>query len=280
MSNIVKLGTHKTPTQGNGSISTGCIALYPCHQATTDNTLTDTSGNGYTAQAGAALVPATAFASPQGITTTEAASTDTTCYLPLAQYNYSYNANESLLWHTRVKLTAIPAATKPLVAQGGNNASAPGLRLIVTNTGLVAWALDHAGGTAFSANTDIAGPANDGKLDTNWRSVMLAMWALDKSAGTASYGIWIDGTYAFNATGAKSATGLPASVTPAEGVRIGQYYRSSGPTTASIGGLHSYAHLYRAPSAVTHTWAQMDALAKRLAKFPGLPLNSVEWPMT
>jgi len=279
MGNQLRLGSQRTASQSNLGISTGCIACYPCHQATTDNTLTDISGNSRTGVAGAALVPATAFASPQGITTAEAASTDTTCRLALADFTYSFNNGDTLLIATRVKLTALPAASKPLWAQGGNNTAAPGWALSVKSTGELFTRLDHAGGQAFGADTNAAGPASDGKMDTNWRSVVFAFWGHNVAGGTASYCLWIDGTVAYS-TYPKTASSLPTSVTPAEAFRIGQYYRTSGPTTTSIGGLHSYVHLYRAPVAVTNTFAKMDALAKRLYRFPGEPLNAVEWPMT
>lgn len=278
MSNSLKIGSIITPTRANGGISLGCIACYPCHQATTDTTLEDISGNGNTGAAGVALVPATAFASPQGITTAEAASTDTTMRLLQPSFTHDYNSGETLLIATRVKLTALPAATKPLLAQGGNNTSAQGFALNVANSGTLGYRLDGPASQIFGSQTEAAGPASDGKIDTNWRSVMFAFWNHNVAAGTASYAIFIDGEHAYLA-GPKTASSLPASISPAEAFRIGQYYRAAGPTTASIGGLHSYVHLYRAPNAVSNSLAKMEALAKRLFRIPSVPLTAAEWPM-
>lgn len=280
MSNALKIGQMKDPTQSNGGITSGCIVCWPCHMSTASNTLQDISGNSRTGLAGVALVPGTAFASPQGITTAEAASTDTTCRLSLSDFEYSFNAGDSLLIHTRVKLTAVPAATKPLWAQGGNSSAAQGVRLNVSNTGVMSIVLDHPGGTAFLDVTDAGGPSSNGVIDTNWRSITVALWGHVPAAGTASYGIWIDGVCGFSENDTRSATSMPTSVTPVEAFRVGQYYRASGPVTASIGGLHSYLHAYRAPQAVTNTFQKMQLLAKRLHKCPSLPLNSTEWPMT
>ncbi len=278
MSNILRVGQLVNPTQTNGGISTGCIACFPCHQATTDTVLADISGNGNNGSAGVALVAATAFASPQGLTTAEAASTDTTERLAQAAFTYNYNNGDTLLIATRVKLTAVPAASKPLWAQGGNNSTAQGWSLRVKSTGVVFYQLDGPAASYNSFDTDTAGPASDGKIDTNWRNVLFAFWNHNVGAGTASYGIWIDGAGAY-LTSPKSATGLPATITPAEAFRIGQYYRASGPTTASIGGLHSYVHIYRAPNAVVQSLTKMDSLAKRIYRCPSVPLNAVEWPM-
>lgn len=279
MSNILRVGQLVTPTQANGGISPGCIACYPCHQATTDTVLTDISGNGNHGSAGVAMVPATAFGSPQGLLTAEAASTDTTERLALGNFTYNYNNGDTLLIATRVKLSAIPAATKPLWAQGGNSSAAPGFALNVQSSGLLSHRLDNVGSSQFGSNTDAGGVAGDGKMDASeWRTVVFAWWNHNVGALTANYGIWIDGVSAY-AAGPKSATSLPASINPTEAFRIGQYYRTVGPTTASIGALHSYIHIYRAPNAVSNTLAKMDALAKRLHRCPSMPLNAVEWPM-
>lgn len=282
MSNVLKFGPRITRTQANGGITTGAIAVYPCHHATTDPVLVDVSGSANSGVAGAAFVSATAFASTNGILTVDAASTDTT--QKLGAFPYSFNAGDSLLVANRINITtALPGATKPIWAQGGNNTTAQGFGMRCKTTGALFWVLDGPAGQFFSSDTDAAGPANNGLLTAAvWHHIVFAWFGhvIGSGAnGTAYYGIWINGKYAYAAGGAKSAGSLPSVVTPSESMRIGQYYRTAGPTTLSIGATQSSYHFYRAPQAVVQTFAKIDALAKRLYRDPETPLSLAEWPM-
>ena len=283
MSNVLKFGQRITPTRANGGISTGAMAIYPCHQAVADSVLADASGNANNSLAGAAFVAATAFASPAGILTADAASTDTT--QRLSSFPYSFNAGDSLLIANRINITtALPAATKPIWSQGGNNTVSQGFGLRCKTTGALLWQLDGPAGQFFGADTDAAGPASNGLLTAAvWHHIVFGWWGHvigSGSNGTAFYGIWINGKYAYAAGAAKTASSLPSVVTPSEAMRIGQYYRTIGPTTLSIGATQSSYHFYRAPQAVVQSFAQMDLLAKRLYRDPETPLSLAEWPMS
>lgn len=287
MPNQLKVGSMLTPSRANGGISPGCIIYTGCHQATTDTTCTEDSGSGIYIAPGASLVPATQFATPQGITTVEADTTDKTVRIVNADYSYSYNNGDTLLIHTRVKLTALPTgASKPLWAQGGNSTAAQGLRLnVASTTGLLLLALDGPSTTQFFATTDQAGAANNGAMDiSNWRNVTFAWWSHvvgSGANGTSAYSIWIDGEPAYSGVSPyRLGSALPSPVVPVESYRIGAYYRSSGPTFAPIGAIHSNHHIYRAPNAVANSFAKMNALAKRLHLAPHLPLSLAEWPMS
>lgn len=283
MSNVLKFGPRITRTQANGGITTGAMAIYPCHHSTADPVLVDASGNENNGLAGAAFSAPTAFASAAGILTADAASTDTT--QRLTSFPYSFNAGDSLLVANRINITtALPASSKPIWSQGGNNSTAQGLGLRLKSTGVLFWQIDGPSSTFNSSDTDASGPAGDGKLTaTVWHHIVLGWWGhvIGSGAnGTAYYGIWINGKFAYAVGTAKTASSLPSSVTPAEAMRIGQYYRTSGPTTLSIGATQSSYHFYRAPQASARTFAQMDAIAKRLYRDPETPLSLAEWPMT
>lgn len=279
MPNQLKIGQIVTPTVANGGITPGCIACFPCRQATTDTVLANIAQPLVTGEAGVAFVPGTAFASPQGLLTADAASTDTTMRLSLANFTYSYNNSDTLLIATRLKITsALPGATKPIWAQGGNNSSAQGLGLRCKTTGALFVQLDGAS-QFFSADTDAGGPAGNGLLTAAvWHHVVVALWGMNAAAGTGNVGIWINGEKGF-ITNEKALTSWPATITPAEGFRIGQYYRTSGPTTLSIGATQSDFHIYRAPQSVIYTGAQMREIANRLYRDPSRPLSTSEWRM-
>lgn len=282
MPNQLNIGSRNAaPTKSNGGVSTGAIAVFPCRHSTSTTVLANIADPLVTGEAGAALVPATAFASAEGLLTADAASTDTTMRLSLANFTYSYNNNDSLLIATRIKITSgLPAATKPIWAQGGNNSSAPGWSLRCKTTGALFLQYDHAGGSGYLSDTNAAGPANDGLLTAaTWHHVVAALWDMNAAAGTGKYGIWINGVRAFTTTD-KSMSSMPATITPTEALRIGQYYRTSGPTTLSIGATQSDFHVYRAPQAVVLTQAKLDALANRLYRDPTRPLTPTEWPMS
>lgn len=279
MGNQLKVGSLINPTRANGGITTGVIAVLPCRQATTDSGLVDISGNANPGLPGAAFVAATAFASPQGILTADAATTDTTCYIPLAKFNYSYNAGDTLLIASRIKLAALPGATKPVWAQGGNNSTAQGLGLRVKVNGALTLQLDGPASSYYTGDTDAGGPAGNGLLTASvWHHVVFAIWNADPVAGTANFGIWINGVRAFS-TADKAVSGWPSAVTPTEGLRIGQYYRSTGPTTLSLGATQSDFHAYRSPKEAIFTQAQLDAIANRLFRDPSRPLSAAEWRM-
>ena len=282
MSNVIKVAPRITRTQANGGITTGAIGVYPCHQATTDTALTDISGNSNLGAAGVAFVAATAFASPSGILTADAASTDTT--QRLSAFGYSFSAGDSLLVANRINIaSALPGATKPIWSQGGNNTVSQGFGLRIKTTGALLWQLDGPASSYNSNDTDASGPASNGLLTAAaWHHIVFGWWGhvIGTGAnGTAYYGIWINGKYAYATGAAKTASSLPSVVTPAEQMRIGQYYRVIGPTTLSIGATQSSYHFYRAPQAVAQTFAQMDAIAKRLYRDPETPLSLAEWPM-
>lgn len=283
MSNVLKFGPRIARSQSNGGITTGAIAVFPCHHSTADPVLVDASGNANNGLAGAAFNAATAFASTAGILTADAASTDTT--QRLSSFPYSFNAGDSLLIANRINITtALPGATKPVWAQGGNNTSAQGFGLRCKTTGALFWQIDGPASQFYGTDTDASGPAGNGLLTaTVWHHIVFAWFShvIGSGAnGTAYYGIWINGKYAYAVGSAKTASSLPSVVTPSEGMRIGQYYRSSGPTTLSIGATQSSYHFYRAPQSVIQTFAQIDALAKRLYRDPETPLSLAEWPMS
>jgi hypothetical protein len=112
-----------------------------------------------------------------------------------------------------------------------------------------------------------------------WRTLMFAFWNHNVGAGTAYYCIWIDGVPAYAAT-PKTASSLPASVVPIEGLHIGQYHRTTGPVTASIGAIQSDFQVYHSPNTVALSMAQLNIIAARLFSDPTRPLSSAEWPMT
>lgn len=281
MPNAIKLGSRIARTQANGGITTGAIAVYPCHHANTSPVLLDASGNTNNGIAGGFFSSATAFASTAGILTTDAASTDTT--QKLASFPYSFNAGDSLLIANRINITsALPGATKPIWAQGGNNSSAQGFSLRCKTTGALFWQLDGPSTSYFSADTNASGPAGNGLLTAAaWHHIVFGWWGHvvgTGANGTAYYGIWINGKMAFS-EGTKTASSLSSVVTPVEAMRIGQYYRTAGPTTLSIGATQSSYHFYRAPQASIRTFDQMDGIAKRLYRDPETPLSLAEWPM-
>jgi len=277
MPNALKLGPRITRTQANGGITTGAIAILPCHQATTDNALADISGNGNNGLAGASFVGATHFASTEGVLTPDASgSSDFAQRLSSFPYGTSgYNNGDTLLIAGRMKLTAgYPAASKPIISQGGNNTAAQGIRLSMNaTTGTLFMVWDGPASSVFSANTDTAPPSS------GWFHYVFALWSHTPAAGTLTYGIWINGERAYTSF-PKSGSALPTSMTPAEALRIGAYHRASGPVDASIGATHASIHLYRAPAAVPQTTAKMDALARRLYRDPESPLSLAEWPMS
>lgn len=271
MPNALKLGPRVARTRANGGITTGAIAVLPCHHSTAENSLVDISGAGNNGIPGAAFTPATHFAGTDGVITPDSAG-----LLDYAQrlgsFGYDFNAGDTLLIAGRMKLTAgYPAASKPIIAQGGNNSAAQGIRLSMTATGTLAMVWDGAS-SAFSANTDTAAPSS------GWFSYMFALWGHTPAAGTAYYGIWLNGASAFT-TYPKSATGLPTSMVPTEALRIGAYHRTTGPVDASIGATHASIHIYRAPASVAQTTNKMAALARRLYRDPETPLSLAEWPM-
>lgn len=282
MPNQLNIGSRSAdPTKSNGGVSTGAIAVFPCRHSTSTTVLSNIADPLVTGEAGAAFAAATAFASPQGLLTADAASTDTTMRLSLTNFTYSYNNSDSLLIATRINITSsLPAATKPIWAQGGSSSAAPGWALKCKTTGALFLQYDHAGGSGYLADTNAGGPAGNGLLTAaTWHHVVVALWDMNASAGTGKYGIWIDGARGYSAVD-KAASGLPTTITPVEALRIGQYYRSSGPTTSSIGATQSDFHVYRAPQSVVLTQAKLDALANRLYRDPTRPLTPTEWPMT
>lgn len=278
---IIIPSRYKAPTKGNSGITSGAIAVFPCRHATTDTVLSNIADPLVTGEPGAAFNPATAFASPQGLLTADAAATDTTMRLSPANFTYSYNSNDSLLIATRVKLTtSLPGSTKPVWAQGGNNSTAQGWQMKCTTSGGLLLQYDHPGGSGYLATTDAGGPAGNGLLTADtWFSVVAAIWDMNASAGTGKYGIWIDGKRAYT-TGDKSMSSMPAAITPTEAFRIGQYYRTSGPVTLSIGATQSDFHIYRAPQAVVLSQTILDKLASRLHRDPTRPLTPAEWAMS
>lgn len=279
MANQLKIGARVHPTQANGGISTGAIAIYPCFHSNTESSLTDISGNNNHGAPGVAFSAATQFATPTGLTNTDGASTDTTMRIPLANWTYNYNAGDNLLVAGMLKMASLPSSSKPIWAQGGNNSTAQGPSLKISSGGVLFWQLDNAGASIFAANTDAGGPANNGVLTTAvWHHVMFAMWNHNVSAGTATFGIWLNGARGFSVAD-KSLSSLPASIAPVEAVRIGQYYRTSGPTTLSFGATQNSYHFYRSPNSVIWTQTQMDGLAKRLHRSPVKPLSAAEWRM-
>jgi len=282
MSNALKFGPRIARTLANGGVSPGYIALYLGHHATTDPVLVDVSGKGNNGVAGAAFVSATAFASTDGLLTTDAANTDTT--QKLGAFDYNFNNGDCLLTACRIKLATVPAWTKPIWSQGGNNSSAQGMGLRVTVASNLTFTIDNAGSTIFGAYTDQAGPLNDGAIPTgSWAHVMFCWWGhvLGSGAnGTAYYGMWINGKQAFAGDGVKNATNLPNVITPTEACRIGQYYRTAGPTTVSLGATQASMHFLRAANSASSaiTVAKLDALARRLYRDPESPLSAAEWP--
>lgn len=279
MSNVLRFGPRIARTLANGGVTTGAIGVYPAHPSTTENSLRDVSGAGNNTVAGAAFVGATHFASPAGVLTVDAASTDIAQRLPA--FGYDFNAGDALLVANRINITtSLPASSKPIWGQGGNNSAAPGWALKCKSTGNLFLQLDHAGGSVYGSDTDASGPASDGKLTAAaWHHVVVAFWGHNVQAGTAYYGVWINGKYAYSATSAKSMTGLPASCTPVEAMRLGAFYRTSGPTVSCIGATQCAWHFYRAPASVAQSFAAIDALAKRLYRDPESPLSLTEWPM-
>lgn len=277
MPNAIRLGSHITRTQANGGITPGAIAIWPCHHATTNNALTDISGNGNNTVAGASFVGATHFAGTDGVITPDSSgSSDFAQRLEAAQFSYGVSGfanGDTLLIAGRMKLTAgYPALSRPIIAQGGNNSAAQGIRLSMkATTGALLMAWDGAS-SVFSADTDTAAPSS------GWFSYMFALWGHTPAAGTAYYGIWLNGASAFT-TYPKSATNLPTSMVPTEALRIGAYHRTTGPVDASIGATHASIHIYRAPASVAQTTNKMDALARRLYRDPETPLSLAEWPM-
>jgi len=285
MPNQLKVGSMVTPTRANGGITSGCILYSHLHQATTDAVCSEDSGAGTSFAAGANLVPATAFASPQGFVTAEATATETMLRMPFANFNYSYNAADTLLIATRIKLTALPTGSaRAICAQGGGATNAPGWRLLVSTTGTLSWALDTSVSTTFGAASDAGGPTANGVLDTNWRSVVFAWWSHvlgTGSNGTSVYSYWIDGEPALSGVSPyRLGSALLNSVVPNEAYRIGGYYRSTGPSMSTIGATQANHHVYRAPVGVTNSYAKMAAIAKRLHLAPHVPLSAVEWPMS
>lgn len=278
MPNALKLGPRVARTQANGGITPGAMAIWHCHRATTDNTINDISGNGNSTVAGAAFVGATHFASTDGVLTPDASgSSDYAQRLAAASFSYGvsgYNNGDTLLIAGRMKLTSgYPAASKPILAQGGNNSAAQGIRLSMNATTGTLFMVWDGASSVFSANTDTAAPSS------GWFSYMFALWGHVPASQTAYYGIWINGASAYTSY-PKSGTGLPVSMTPTEDLRIGAYHRTSGPVDASIGATHASIHLYRAPAAVPQTTAKFDALARRLYRDPESPLSLAEWPMS
>lgn len=276
MPNALKIGSRITRTRANGGITTGAIAVLLCHQANTDTTIADISGGALGATAaGAGFVPATHFAGTDGVITPDAsASTDYAQRVPQSLFTYDFNSGDALLIAGRMKLTAgYPAASKPIIAQGGNNAAAQGIRLSINPTTGTLFMVWDGASSVFSANTDTAAPSS------GWFHYMFGSWSHTPAAGTLTYGIWINGERAYTSF-PKSGSSLPTSMTPAEALRIGAYHRASGPVDASIGATHSSIHLYRAPAGVSQTTAKMDALARRLYRDPEHPLTLAEWPMS
>lgn len=275
MPNALKLGPRVTRTRANGGISTGAIAVLPCHQANTDTAIVDISGSplGATA-AGAAFVPATHFAGTDGVITPDhSGSSDFMQRVPQAAFTYDFSAGDALLIAGRIKLTSgYPASSRAVIAQGGNNTAAQGIRLSMTTAGALFMAWDGPSGTVFSANTDVSAASS------GWVSYMFALWSHTPAAGTATYGIWLNGERAYT-TMPKSASSLPTSMSPSEALRVGGYFRASGPVAQSIAATHANIHLYRAPASVPQTTAKMNALARRLFRDPFHPLTATEWPM-
>lgn len=275
MSNVLKFGQRITPTRANGGITTGAIAILLCHQANTDTAIADISGSGLGSSApGAGFVPATHFAGADGVITPDASGvTDFAQRVPQANFNYDFTSGDSVLLAGRMKLTAgFPASTKPIVAQGGAGTAAQGLRLSMTSSGNLVMVWDGPSTQQFGSNTDTLAPSS------GWFHYVFASWNHVPAAGTNNYGIWINGARAYTAF-PKTGSSLTTAMTPAEALRIGAYFRASGPTCNSIGATHSSIHAYRAPQAVAQTTAKMDALAKRLYRDPETPLSLAEWPM-
>lgn len=276
MGNPLKLGPRVARTRANGGITPGAMFVLLCHQANTDTAITDISGSalGSTA-AGAGFVPATHFAGTDGVITPDAsASTDYAQRVPAANFTYDFNSGDTILLAGRMKLTAgYPAATKPILAQGGNNIAAQGLRFSMNASGGLLMVWDGPSTQLFGAATDTLAPSS------GWFSWMFASWNHVPAAGTMSYGIWINGASAYT-TYPKIGSGLTATMTPAESLRIGAYHRASGPVDNSIGATHASIHGYRAPAAVAQTTAKMDALARRLYRDPESQLSLSEWPMS
>lgn len=275
MPNALKLGSRVTRTRANNGITTGAIAVLPCHQANTDTVLTDISGSGLgSTAAGGGFVPATHFAGTDGVITPDmSGSTDFAQRILAVNFNYDFNSGDAFLAFGRIKVTtALPASTKPIFAQGGANTAAQGLRLSLLTAGGLTMVWDGPSTQQFGAATDtVIGAAQ-------WYSWMFASWNHVPAAGTLTYGIWINGVRAYT-TFPKSGSSLTTTMTPTESVRIGAYHRISGPVDNSIGATHANVHFYRAPAAVPQTTAKMDALALRLHRDPFHPLSLAEWPM-
>lgn len=276
MPNAIKLGALAARTQANGGITSGAMAILLCHQANTDTALADISGSalGSTA-AGAGFVPATHFAGVDGVITPDAGgSTDFAQRIPTTSFIYDWNAGDSFLACGRIKLTtALPGSTKPVLAQGGANTAAQGLRLSINSSGALVMVYDGPSTQQFGASSDTL------MTHSVWYHWMYAHWNHVPAAGTLTYGFWLNGARAYTAF-PKSGSSLTATMAPAEALRIGAYHRTAGPVDNSIGATHAAVHVYRAPAAVAQTTYKMDALAKRLFRSPETPLSLAEWPMS
>jgi hypothetical protein len=262
MTNQLKLGTTATedPTDAY-------IAFFPCFQAAADTSLLDRSGRGIVGTFASGLTASEAWTTQAKSLSTLETTTPDDVTVALADFNYSWAAGDSLVIAARVDMAA-PAATRTLFGQGFHSTNAPGFRIIIKNTGVVAPWVYQAGGDKFLSDSTMA------LADAAWHSFMFAWFDHDVAAGTAKYMVWVDGVRGYATETA--TTGLTTMV-PIDPFRIGgnktgaSAYQSSA---ASFQGIH----LLRSASSKDWTYESLDAVARRLHKAPITPLLSADFP--
>lgn len=262
MSRVVKLGQVATP-----SPSTGIIGYWPCFQSSSDTLVYDQSGKQQNMAFGAGLTTAEAWANSNVFSTVETTADDV-AILSAADFDYSFNAGDTLLIAGMI-YAAAPAATRTLIGNGYNSTSAQGFRFVVKTTGVCAPWLYQSGGDKFLSDTTSA------LADSSTKHFTFAWYNHNVSAGTASYMIWFNGVRQY--ASALSTSGL-GTMTPVDDLRIGGN-KTGASAYQSMAARFSALQMYRAGNSAGITLEQLDAIAIRLSRSPCVPLSASEWPV-
>lgn len=267
MGNSIVLGVAKPQSLANSGISDGYIANFPCLQAASDASLVDRSGRGVVGTFSAGLTPSEAWTTLANSLSTRETTTPDDVTVALADFDYSWAAADSLVIAARVNMAA-PSATRTLFGNGFHSTNAPGFRLIIKTTGVVAPWIYQGGGDKFLSDSTMA------LADGAWHSFMFAWFDHNFAAGTAKYMVWVDGVRGYATETA--TTGLTTMV-PIDPFRIGGNKTGASAYQSSAAAFQGI-HLLRSASSKYWTYETLDSIALRLHRSPITPLTAAEFP--